>query len=216
MENEEGFNIFSTEVTDFVRSANDFCELAYNFRDFKRSEVLHELQKALPRLYIQALVLPKMEPFYEDGNEKFVTEEEYDDLKILLAAKFAYLDDYPEISGTESSDPGAPIVSYLSEDICDIYQDLKNFISLYRLGNNEIMNDAIWEIKLNFERYWGQTLVNVLRYIHQTLYSEEVIDDNENHSHADSSQSNIDTSSWFITKRQEELRDEDRSLKDEG
>ena len=133
-----------------------------------------------------------------------MTEEEYDDLKTLLADKFAYLDDYPEISGTESSDSGAPVVSYLSEDISDIYQDLKDFISLYRLGNNEIMNDAIWEIKLNFERYWGQTLVNALRYIHQTLYSEEAIDDNENSSHAESSQSNIDTSSWFITKRQEE------------
>ncbi len=206
MENEEGFSIISTEVIDFVKSANAFCELVYNFRDLKRSEVLHELQKVLPHLYFQALVLPKMEPFYEDGNEKFVTEKEYNDLKTLLAAKFAYLDDYPEISGTESSDYGSPIVSYLSEDISDIYQDLKDFISLYRLGSNEIMNDAIWEIKLNFERYWGQTLVNALRYIHQTLYSEEVIDDNENPSQAESSQSNIDTSSWFITKRQEEYR----------
>ena len=194
MENEEGFSIFSTEVIDFVKSANVFCELVYSFRDLKRSKVLFELQEVLPRLYLYALALPKLEPFYEDGNEKFVTEEEYDDLKTLLAAKFAYLDDYP------------PIVSYLSEDISDIYQDLKDFISLYRLGNNEIMNDAIWEIKLNFERYWGQTLVNALRYIHQTLYSEEAIDDNENPSQAESSQSNIDTSSWFITKRQEEYR----------
>ena len=204
MENEEGFSVFSTEVIDFVKSANAFCELVYNFGDLKRSKVLFELQEVLPRLYLYALALPKMEPFYEDGNEKFVTEEEYDDLKTMLADKFAYLDDYPEISSAESSDSGAPIVSYLSEDISDIYQDLKDFISLYRLGSNEIMNDAIWEIKMNFERYWGQTLVNAFRYIHQILYSEEAIDDNENPSNSESSQSNIDTSSWFITKRQEE------------
>ncbi|MEA1896871.1 MAG: DUF5063 domain-containing protein, partial [Bacteroidota bacterium] len=206
MENEEGFSVFSTEVIDFVKSANAFCELVYSFGDLKRSKVLLELQEVLPHLYLYALALPKMEPFYEDGNEKFVTEEEYDNLKALLADKFAYLNDYPEISGTESPDSGAPIVSCLSEDICDIYQDLKDFISLYRMGSNEIMNDAIWEIKLNFERYWGQTLVNALRYIHQVLYSEETIDDNENQSNAGSSQSNIDTSSWFITKRQEEYR----------
>ena len=215
MENEEGFSIISTEVIDFVKSANAFCEMVYNFRDLKRSEVLFELQGVLPRLYLNALALPKMESFYEEGNEKFVTEEEYDDLKTMLADKFAYLDDYPEISGTESSDSGAPVVSYLSENISDIYQDLKDFISLYRMGSNEIMNDAIWEIKLNFERYWGQTLVNALRYIHQTLYSEEAIDDNENPSNAESSQTNIDTSSWFITKRQDEYRGNEKREENE-
>ena len=207
MENEEGFSIYSAEVIDFVKSANTYCELVSDVGDLKRSQVLLKLQELLPRLYLHALALPKLEPFYDEGNEKFVSEEEYDHIRVLLATKFAYLDDYPEISGPESSDSGAPVVSYLSEDISDIFQDLKDFISLYRLGNNEIMNDSIWEIKLNFERFWGQKLVNTLRYIHQNLNSEEDIDDSEKNSDSESSKPNLDTSDWFISKRQEEFRD---------
>ena len=206
MENEEGFSIYSPEVIDFVKSANIFCELVSDVGDLKRSQFLLKLQELLPWLYLHALALPELEPFYDEGNEKFVSEEEYDHIRVLLANKFAYLDDYPEISGLESSDSGTPVVSYLSEDISDIFQDLKDFISLYRLGNNEIMNDSIWEIKLNFERYWGQKLVNSLRYIHQNLNSEDDIDDSEDNSDSDSSQSNLDTSDWFISKRQEEFR----------
>ena len=34
------------------------------------------------------------------------------------------------------------------------------------------MNDALWECKNNFEEFWGQKLVNVLRAIHSLVYSE--------------------------------------------
>ena len=66
-----------------------------------------------------------------------------------------------------------PVSASLAENFADIYQDLKNFIMLYSIGTNDIMNDALWECKMNFEQYWGQQLVNGLRALHMICYGED-------------------------------------------
>jgi hypothetical protein len=60
----------------------------------------------------------------------------------------------------------------IAEYLSDIYQDLKNFILSYRSGNEEVMNDAVWEVLMNFEEFWGKKLLTVLSAIHDVLYSE--------------------------------------------
>ena len=60
---------------------------------------------------------------------------------------------------------------------------------------------------MNFENIWGQKLVNALKAIHKFIYSGkevEKVDDDE-----DISGDNIDTSEWFISKRQKEFRGDD-------
>jgi len=65
------------------------------------------------------------------------------------------------------------------------------------------MNDAVWECKQNFENYWGQKLVNSLRAIHRFIYSGEEIGKAEIKENIDEER---DTSGWFISKRQKDLR----------
>ncbi|MCK7534941.1 MAG: DUF5063 domain-containing protein [Marinilabiliales bacterium] len=45
-------------------------------------------------------------------------------------------------------------------------------MSGYKSGNDEVMNDAVWEVLMNFEEFWGKKLLNVLTAIHSVLYSE--------------------------------------------
>ena len=71
------------------------------------------------------------------------------------------------------------IEASVSENITDIYQDLKDFILCYRIGNLEVMNDALWECRNNFEQYWGQRLVNGLRAIHSLVYGISDLDEKE-------------------------------------
>ena len=201
--------LFSVEVIDFVKTANEFCELAENPFPLKRSELLKRLQNLLPLLYSQCLKLRQVESVYEEANEKFVTEEVYDMVQKGFAAKLAYLDDYLEIVEPDFSEADGPVSSKLSENFADIFQDLKNFLSLFRVGNNEIMNDALWETKMNFGAYWGQKLVNALRVIHKILNSGESIDEEEQDSDPNQDDSQPDTSSWFVSIRQEEYRNSD-------
>ncbi|MDE5701651.1 MAG: DUF5063 domain-containing protein, partial [Bacteroides sp.] len=60
----------------------------------------------------------------------------------------------------------------ISEDLADIYQSLKDFIFVFQLGLNETMNDSLAICQEQFKEYWGQTLVNTLRALHDAKYHQ--------------------------------------------
>ncbi len=203
MEKDKSQKIYSAEVIDFIKTANDFCNLAGNVTTLKRSKLLRELQHLLPLLYFRAMGLPVVDSVLEEGNEKFVTEEEYEALNSLLAIKFGYLDEYPEVIDPEEY-YDTPVTCSLSEDMADIYQELKDFLTLFQVGTEDMMNDAIWETKMNFNNYWGQKLLNALRIVHRVLNAEEPVNDEET-MEASGDNETRDTSSWFVTKRQKDM-----------
>ena len=69
--------------------------------------------------------------------------------------------------------------------MADIYQDLKDFISVFQLGLNETMNDSLVICKEHFEEFWGQRLVNTMRALHDVKYNsadedkEDVMDEDD-------------------------------------
>jgi hypothetical protein len=79
---------------------------------------------------------------------------------------------------------------------------MKDFLLLYQTGTGEVMNDAVWECRMNFENFWGQKLVNSMRAIHKFIYSGEEIGKVEKKNDDE----NRNTADWFITRRQKEFR----------
>ncbi|HKK41044.1 MAG TPA: DUF5063 domain-containing protein [Bacteroidales bacterium] len=197
--------VYSRNVIEFVAVANEFCKYAEHASDLEGDEMLKILQRILPLMYLKASLLPKLEPYFEEGNEKFVTEADWVGIHNTFRQKFGTADDYLEVFDEKMNDLVGPVVSSISENMADIYQDIKDFLLLYQTGTNEIMNDAVWECSLNFENYWGQKLVNSMRAIHKFLYSGEAIgkieEDNED------SDENRDTSDWIITRKQKDYRE---------
>jgi hypothetical protein len=72
-----------------------------------------------------------------------------------------------------------PIKKCISEDLADIYQDIKDFIFIFQLGLNETMNDSLVICKENFGNIWGQKLVNTLRALHDVKYNTSPFEDEE-------------------------------------
>jgi Domain of unknown function (DUF5063) len=195
--------VYSRNVIEFVAVANEFCKYAERASGLKGDELLKILQRILPLMYIKASLLPSLDPFFEDGNEKFVTESDWISVNDTLKEKFGTANDYLEVFDEKISDTEGPVLSSISENIADIYQDIKDFLLLYQTGTTEVMNDAIWECRMNFENFWGQKLVNAMRAIHKFLYSGEEIGKVEEEKPQDEER---DTSEWFITRRQKDLR----------
>jgi hypothetical protein len=195
--------VYSRNVVEFTAAANEFCKYAEHSSELKGDELLKIFQRILPFLYLKASLLPSLEPFFEDGNEKFVTEAVWTAMQGVLREKFGTADDYLEVFDEKINDSEGPVISTISENMADIYQDLKDFLLLYQTGTKEVMNDAVWECKQNFENYWGQKLVNSLRAIHRFIYSGEEIGKAELIDNIDEER---DTSGWFISKRQKDLR----------
>jgi len=196
--------VYSRNVVEFVAVANEFCKYAEHAQQLKGDELLKILQRILPLMYLKASLLPQLEPFFEDGNEKFVTEADWMNINDILTDKFGTANDYLEVFDEKINDTEGPVTSSISENMADIYQDMKDFLLLYQTGTGEVMNDAIWECRMNFENFWGQKLVNSMRAIHKFLYSGEEIGKVEKED--DEIDENRNTSDWFITRRQKDLR----------
>lgn len=172
--------VYSKNVIEFVTVANEYCNGAELVNRFSVEENLQRLQKILPLLYLKAALLPKTERLLDEELEKYVTEFDYN---VLHQKWLQMLNEYD--SFYEVFDPGIQfgqetVTASISENLMDIYQDLKDFLMSYSIGNEEVMNDALYECMYRFGESWGQRLVNVLRAIHMLLASDAGFSDNEN------------------------------------
>ncbi|HNX66407.1 MAG TPA: DUF5063 domain-containing protein [Bacteroidales bacterium] len=177
MEKEEKA-IYSRQVMEFVASANEYCKYLEGASQVKGIEILKFMQRLLPYLYIRASLMPAMEPVFDEGNEKCVTEDDYKRIYRTLLLKMGNADKFPVI--VDIGDPADGLYTgSIAESLTDIYQDLKDFLINYRTGTEEVMNDAVWEVNLNFEEFWGEKLVNSLSAIHRFLYSGKELEEAE-------------------------------------
>ncbi len=196
--------VYSANVIEFVAAANEFCKYAEHASEVKGGELLRILQRLLPFLYIKASLLPGLEPVFEEGNEKFVSEADWKKVNEDFRKQFGTADTYFDLTEDKFIEAENIVAASIAENMADIYQDLKDFLLLYQTGTSEVMNDAIWECRMNFENIWGQKLVNSMRAIHRFIYSGEEagpVDNIENGKNAERN-----TSEWFISKRQNEFR----------
>jgi hypothetical protein len=198
---------YSRNVVEFVAVANEYCKYAEHASELKGDKMLRIMQRILPLLYLKASLLPALEPFFEDGNEKFVAEADWCRIHDSFRNRFGTANDFMEVFDDKFNIADSPVPSSLAENMADIYQDMKDFLLLYQTGTKEVMNDAIWECRMNFENLWGQKLVNSLRAIHKFIYSGEEIGKVENDESGSERKRN--TSEWFISRRQKEFREDD-------
>lgn len=155
----------------FTTVATEFCYFLERAENMNRDAFVNIILQILPLLYVEAFLLPEVELFNDEEElERYVTEERYEALRIKLSAILAEKDDYLEVFLPEMAYSDTPIKQSISEDLADIYMDIKNFIFVFRQGLNETMNDALYICKENFSIYWGQKLVNTLRALHNMKY----------------------------------------------
>jgi len=165
--------ILSKQTEDFVRTALEFCVLVEKHTQTGRDFFIGNMIRVLPLLYLKASIIPPIEENYDSDLKTKVNEEMYnkieESISQLLGNDNLYLETFhPDIRLSDS-----PVVVKISEDLADIYQDLGNFIAVFKNGQKETMNDSLALCVLNFEKYWGQRLLNALRALHYIKYSDE-------------------------------------------
>lgn len=171
--------IFDKNSIEFVTVAAEYCGFIERSRGADRKSFVDTALKILPLLYLKASLIPEGERIGEDSLEVFVTEDDYEGVRRAVADVLGYQDDYLEVFLPDMAYSDTPIKKCISEDLADIYQDLKDFIGVFQLGLNETMNDALCVCKEHFAEFWGQRLVNTMRALHDVKYhsSEEDMDE---------------------------------------
>ncbi len=177
-ENQNNENkVYSHRVVEFVTVAREYCLLLENTQKYTKADFLKVVSQMLPLLYLKASMLPSFEQLLDEDPQDYVDEYTYEQIRIAIRRKLTRHDDYLEVFKDDMQLSETPVVANISEDLADIYQDLFNFCEAYRIGVDEIMNDALYKVSDQFRNYWGQRLCNAQRAVHSTLYGPDDLAD---------------------------------------
>ena len=118
--------VYSQNVIEFVAVANEYCNFVENYAQVNRSAFIERMQKMFPLLYLKAALLPQIDDEEVDTPEKFVNEVEYNFLLNRISEKLGQFDSYQEVFDEGMQFSEAAISASIADNICDIYQDLKD------------------------------------------------------------------------------------------
>jgi hypothetical protein len=162
-------DLYSRKVIDMLTVSNEYCLFMEKAIDFTKEEVCQYMQKLLPIIYLKASLLPVIPVNDENAADHFVTEEQWEDLFNTLLLKFGNDDIYHFIDLHEKSHSD-PVRASLSENLTDLYQDLKDFVLLYQKPLRTSQENAVRDCKILFENRFGYRIVNAQQAIHYILY----------------------------------------------
>ena len=165
---------FSKPVIEMATVANEFCHFFENVESKNTENILGFTQRVLPLLYLKGSLLPDIQPQHPEANERFVTEEQWEKIFTTLREKFAKDDEFWLIDPQHANE-SEPLKGSLSENIADIYQDMKDFILLMQKNTLPARENAISECKLLLANHWGYCIGNIFTQIHHLIYFNEEI-----------------------------------------
>ena len=155
----------SVNVLEFLRVAHEYCIFIEKAGEKSKTEIFEFFSKIGSLLYLKGRLLPEIIPEYPEASERFVTEEEWQEIFNLLRAIFNEADEFYHV-GYEEYNEYEAVKASLSENFTDIYQDLKDFILLYQKSSQAARQNAVTDCRALFETRWGPKLLSSLRYIH--------------------------------------------------
>ena len=167
--------VYGKNSVEFVTVCVEFCALIEGANGQERVDFIDKASKILRLIYIKASLITPEESFV-DYPERFVSEEMYNAVKSGIEQQLGHNDAYLEVfmEGMQYSD--TPITAFISEDLADIWQPIRDFLEIYRLGDEDNSRAALSDCLEAFREYWGQKLVNVLRPLHSLLYNSESLE----------------------------------------
>ncbi len=124
----------------------------------------------LPQIYALGLQLPDVEPEISDVSNSNFAYPTSSIMKIL--GKY---DLYNEVFDPVFDED--IVTSSISDDLADIYKDLKDPLSEYDCGKE---NDAVWAWRFNILGHCGDHIVDTLRAIHRLVNDHMPMDYNAN------------------------------------
>lgn len=164
MQNEEKF-LYSQPVLDFVTVATEYCKYVEQCSQTETNDFCRVMRGLLPMIYLKATLLEEV-PETAGWNEKRVTEEDYNYIRSQVATILGSNDDFLDVFVEDFKYSEHPVLCTISENLADIYQQLRELVEAFREGYEDAMEVALFETIDEFHIQWGQKLLNALRALH--------------------------------------------------
>lgn len=165
--------IYSKNVIEFATVVAETCLFLERASENNKQDFVSKGIKLLPLLYLKTILLDNLNEESDGFLERFVSEDDYLYVKNQVEQILGPDDGFLEVFHPDMPYSDTPIAAFVSENLADIYQELKDFIANFQLGEAEIMTAALTACVETFAEHWGQKLLNVLRALHSLRFSEK-------------------------------------------
>jgi hypothetical protein len=156
---------------DFVKAANACCAFLEDLKGTEGKSFITDLIKHLSGVYTTFISTGETEPVLESPPEPAVSEQEWSSLFQKIAMILGPHNDILRMAKEEEFDRSELVNHTISEDVADLYQELRDFTSIYSHGIEELMNDSAWELRERFAEHWGAKLLRALLALHELYVS---------------------------------------------
>ena len=163
--------VYSSEMLEFVKAANACCAFMEQLKGNEGKSFILDSVRQLSRVYSTFLGTGDTEPVFESSADPTVTEQEWSALFQKIGMILGPHNDVLRIAQEDEFDRSEVVNHTISEDMADLYQELRDFTSIYSRGMEELMNDAAWELKERFAEHWGTKLLRALQALHELYVS---------------------------------------------
>lgn len=158
--------VYSEETLALVRAANETAIFLEELKGKNGRAFISEAIKHLSEVYYTMLRVEDKEAVLESGLELTVSEQDWAEIFHQIAATLGSHNEFLRPAEEGEFDDSDLVTHSISEDLSDVYQELKDFTSQFSRGVEELMNDAVWEVKARFFEHWGKKLLRVLSSLH--------------------------------------------------
>ncbi len=171
--NEEELKV--KEITEFINACADYCEIIENFEKYTVKEFLYNIQKTLVNYYLKGFNLPNC---CRSGKISFDKKEIRKQSKFGYYLKmlseylknvepyFSNFNPYPDSDEIEEKEVTS---QSLSNDLSEIYHDIKSNLLVFRNNSIPDQQDAIWQFKFDWQGHTGDHWTFAVRAIHWKL-----------------------------------------------
>ncbi|MFZ5941611.1 MAG: DUF5063 domain-containing protein [Bacteroidota bacterium] len=168
VQQDDHYGVYQPEVLSFVKAANDLAGWLEQPPATGR-QLVGEALVLLSEVYSRVHSIAPREPVYEEGIEREVTEQEWAAVYQGIARVLGPANAYLRVAGAGEYDRSDLVPHTVSEDLADIYQELRDFIAVYSSGSEDLMNDALLQVTEAFREHWGKKLLLALSALHDVL-----------------------------------------------
>lgn len=160
----------SNEINDFLTATYRFIDLLEN-NELSEEEFYKETHLALLSLYTTGMNLSHVDLKYSDEKTDFDNAKLFQNQKqVDISKKLGNHSIYYEVFDPIHPEKNEPTQGWLVDDYADIYRDIKIELEKIKIGTNEAVSDALWQLKFSLELHWGNHCINALRALHYLKY----------------------------------------------
>ncbi|HRS53901.1 MAG TPA: DUF5063 domain-containing protein [Bacteroidales bacterium] len=161
------------KVIEFYTVASEFCRFIESTTHNDKLVFKETILRLLLLLYLKGSLLPKLLPKDENANERFVNEEQWQEIYLLLKSILKEDDDFDKIlleEEIDSSFENKINKGSISEHLADIWQDIKDFVLLFNKNNIAAKENAIWSCYILFRENWGRKTAELINVLHNKVF----------------------------------------------